>query len=71
MSRSNIVYELTLTNADIRPNQFLLLIIECDLVSLYRITQPNFDYIVDLTTSMYFISSKLNHWYKMYGGGRI
>ena len=34
------------------------------------VTQPNFDHLVDSTTSIHFIPSKRDHWCKMYGGGR-
>ena len=37
----------------------------------YRVTQPNFDHPVDSTISIHFILSKIDLWYKMYGGIRI
>ena len=36
-----------------------------------RSTLPNFDHWLASTTSIHFIPSKFDHWYKMYGGGRI
>ena len=35
------------------------------------VTPPNFDNLVDSTTSIHFIPYKFDLWYKMYGGGRI
>ena len=40
-------------------------------MTCYRLTQPNFDHLLDLTTSIHFLPSKFDHRYKMYGGGRI
>ena len=34
-----------------------------------RVTQPNFSHLLDSTTSIHFIPSKFDHWYKMYEGG--
>ena len=33
-----------------------------------RVTQPNFDHLLDLTTSTHFIPSEFDPWYKMYAG---
>ena len=35
------------------------------------ITQTNFDHLLVSTTSIYFIPSKFDLWYKMYGSGPV
>ena len=36
-----------------------------------RVTQPNFDHLLDSTTSIHFIPMVEFRWYKMYRGGQI
>ena len=65
----------SITNEHIDPIVWLLLIRlhlrGNETMELYRVTQPNFDHLLNLATYIHFMPSTIDHCYKMYGGGRI